>query len=694
MKLAKLKETFKNKYAIRIVAGVLIVTLVGTGVSVCDVNAAKASNNVSQTTEQAAEQEEAADETEDMLDEVLNSKVAINEKEIGKEETVYVIADSTGAAEKIIVSDHLINNDNKKTIEDISTLNDITNVKGDETFTQEGKCVVWQADGNDIYYQGTGKEETPVSQEITYYLDGKEISPEELAGKSGKVTIRFDYTNHEKVGDVYVPFMAISGLVLNDGFSNVEVTNGKVIADGNREMVIGYTLPGLKESLKVSDDDFDGDVTIPEYFEVTADVENFSLDMTMTVVMNATNFISAEGADDASSLEEQLNTLTDATSQLQEGSAKLADGVDTLQEKLGEFQSGMNTLADGVSSLQSGAGSLADGATTLNSSAQAISNGIATLDNTLRTPLTDAEKAAYSAQAVASVDANFAAGTDTYNMIYNAAKQSFADAMNGSAGTITASLATDASGNPTALYQALFAVVSEQAFVQNAPAMGLDVTTLSVAEYQNYLNGFRASNQAAIHEQVMASIGAIASGVTSGIAAQGADTTAASVVGACRSASEQAAATALVTGIETTKSSIAASIEATQANGYSLVTGAAALSAGTQSLADKVPELVNGVNALNEGAGKLKNGTGAIVDGVGTLGEGAHELADGIVTFNEEGIEKIVNAYNGDIEPLMDRLQAVLDAGEDYQSYTGVADGVNGSVKFIYKTNAIKTEEE
>ena len=694
MKLAKLKETFKNKYAIRIVAGVLIVTLVGTGVSVCDVNAAKASNNVSQTTEQAAEQEEAADETEDMLDEVLNSKVTINEKEIGKEETVYVIADSTGAAEKIIVSDHLINNDNKKTIEDISTLNDITNVKGYETFTQEGKRVVWQADGNDIYYQGTGKEETPVSQEITYYLDGKEISPEELAGKSGKVTIRFDYTNHEKVGDVYVPFMAISGLVLNDGFSNVEVTNGKVIADGNREMVIGYTLPGLKESLKVSDDDFDGDVTIPEYFEVTADVENFSLDMTMTVVMNATNFISVEGADDASSLEEQLNTLTDATSQLQEGSAKLADGVDTLQEKLGEFQSGMNTLADGVSSLQSGAGSLADGATTLNSSAQAISNGIATLDNPLRTPLTDAEKAAYSAQAVASGDANFAAGTDTYNMIYNAAKQSFADAMNGSAGTITASLATDASGNPTALYQALFAVVSEQAFVQNAPAMGLDVTTLSVAEYQNYLNGFRASNQAAIHEQVMASIGAIASGVTSGIAAQGADTTAASVVGACRSASEQAAATALVTGIETTKSSIAASIEATQANGYSLVTGAAALSAGTQSLADKVPELVNGVNALNEGAGKLKNGTGAIVDGVGTLGEGAHELADGIVTFNEEGIEKIVNAYNGDIEPLMDRLQAVLDAGEDYQSYTGVADGVNGSVKFIYKTNAIKTEEE
>lgn len=222
----------------------------------------------------------------------------------------------------------------------------------------------------------------------------------------------------------------------------------------------------------------------------------------------------------------------------------------------------------------------------------------------------------------------------------------------------------------------------------------MDLTTLTVPQYQSALANFRSANQAAIHEQVMASIGTIASGVTSGIAAQGADSTAASVVGACQSASEQAAATALVTGIETTKSSIAASIEAKQENGYSLVTGAAALSAGTKELADKVPELVSGVNALNEGAGKLKSGTGAIVDGVGELGAGAHELADGVVTFNEEGIEKIVNAYNGDLEPLMERLQDVLDAGEEYQSYTGVADGVNGSVKFIYRTDAVKADKE
>lgn len=71
----------------------------------------------------------------------------------------------------------------KDTLEDASTLKDIENVKGDETFTQSGNKVTWQADGNDIFYQGTSESELPVTQKLTYYLDGKEVTPEELAWK-------------------------------------------------------------------------------------------------------------------------------------------------------------------------------------------------------------------------------------------------------------------------------------------------------------------------------------------------------------------------------------------------------------------------------------------------------------------------------------------------------------------------------
>ena len=125
----------------------------------------------------------------------------------------------------------------------------------------------------------------------------------------------------------------------------------------------------------------------------------------------------------------------------------------------------------------------------------------------------------------------------------------------------------------------------------------------------------------------------------------------------------------------------------------SLATGAEQLKSGTDQLATGASTLVSNNQKLNDGAGTLSDGTDAIIDGVGELSDGAHQLADGITEFSEDGIDEIINSYNGDIEPLVDRIQAVLDAGADYQTYTDIADGVNGSVKFIIKTDAVKAED-
>ena len=64
MKLPELKSKFKNRYAIRIIAGVLVVTLVATGSSVYSVNAAKAGSAATETVEETEVSEEAED-TED-----------------------------------------------------------------------------------------------------------------------------------------------------------------------------------------------------------------------------------------------------------------------------------------------------------------------------------------------------------------------------------------------------------------------------------------------------------------------------------------------------------------------------------------------------------------------------------------------------------------------------------------------------
>lgn len=784
MKLPELKSKFKNRYAIRIIAGVLVVTLVATGSSVYSVNAAKAGSAATETVEETEVSEEAEDteDAESSLKDLLDNGSHVSEKEIGKEETVYVIADNTGKEQKIIVSDHLINNDDKDTLEDASTLKDIENVKGDETFTQSGNKVTWQADGNDIFYQGTSESELPVTQKLTYYLDGKEVTPEELAGKSGEVTIRFDYTNNQKVTakidgkdeDIYVPFMAVSGMILGDEFSDIEVENGKVISDGSNNVVVGYALPGLKESLNVKDDDFDGDVTIPDYVEVKAKVENFKLDTTMTVVMNATNFISADSDNDTSKLDEVFDTLTDAMDQLTDGSAELADGVDTLKSKMGDFKDGVGTLQSGVHAYTDGAGKIASGITqlsdsiptlsngvgTLNSSAATIADGVELLDNTLKTSFTDQEKAAMQTQASSAVDAQAEAIKNRASAAVDAQAEAIktqAEAVvDGQAGAIKNQAAQQAGAKfDNGQYEA----IKNQATQEITTKMdGLKGSLTSSADVQNLINGAALASVAAqypgeniadipsnhpdkyaeaqqtvaaqlditITTQLGGAADSLATGVadtakqvaqaTAGEAAvTGAKTAAgdAAVLGAKAAAGDaavlgakEAAGTAAVSAAEQTKSTMAASIEQQSSGGYSLVTGARALANGTQSLADAVPALTSGVaqlkngsaelvsnnQKLNDGVNALSDGTDAVIDGVDQLSDGAHQLADGIVTFNEEGIEKILNSYHGDIEPLMDRIQAVLDAGEDYQTYTDIADGVNGSIKFIYKTDAVKED--
>jgi putative membrane protein len=101
-----------------------------------------------------------------------------------KEQTVYVTADESGKSENVIVSNWLKNTDGETQLTDKSELSNIQNVKGDEEFKQgSDSSLTWNADGKDIYYQGETSKELPVGVKLTYYLDGKEIQPSDLAGK-------------------------------------------------------------------------------------------------------------------------------------------------------------------------------------------------------------------------------------------------------------------------------------------------------------------------------------------------------------------------------------------------------------------------------------------------------------------------------------------------------------------------------
>lgn len=870
MKLPELKEKLKSKYIVRVVAGVLTIALVGTGIGATAVFAEKNSTAV---TAEADSTTDSSKDADDIADKLMDS-VSLKDNDADKDESVYLISDANGNVNKTIVVDHLKNKDKKDTLEDASNLSDIENVKGKEKFTQSGDKLTWQAGGKDIYYQGTATEEPPVTQKVTYYLDGKEISPEDLAGKSGKVKICFDYTNTTSYTEtvngekqtVSVPFAAITGLVLGDGFENIEVTNGKAEVSDSSSVVLGYALPGLKDSLGIKDKDLDGDVNIPEYMEMTADVKNFSMPAAMTFVVNASDYVSTDGID-TSDLDDMINDLKDASTQLQDGSKTLAEGTDTLadglstlQSKLGTFASGVGTLksglktyTDGVSTLSgglntlgnstgalvsgadklnSGAGQLASGsaklkdglksytdganglakgasdldagigtlaeksgtlvdrakqldagASKLSASASSINEGIKSLDAGLKKGLTEKEKAGYQAAAKDSVDKQFnydktkTTASDTYcrtmtskDSVEQAVRllKSDKDLVNMINTTVGATVETK--------IKSVLGLENEDTDQIKDAYNHNQVLRQKVNEVLNLPQTIQTYDDL-VNEIVNQKLNEMATNVLKGVADNSKDEVGKAVADAAKTGAENAAQSAFITGIESTKSSVLAQIEKPE-NGYSLVTGAEALStgassladgtktlvgsiptltggieklkngsytlsagaakltanndklnagatalnagasqlsAGTQSLMSSVPTLTSGIKQLvdgsntlvannaqlNSGASQLADGTNQIVSGVDqlttgskTLSEGAHTLADGMVQFNEEGINKILDAYNGDLKPFTNKLQAVIDAGEEYQTYSAIADGQTGSVKFIYKLASIDAKAD
>lgn len=307
------------------------------------------------------------------------------QQKISKDETVYVLTGADGSVKKIIVSDWLKNELGSASVADKSDLSDIENVKGDESYTINGdNMTVWDAQGNDIYYQGNIQKELPVGLSVRYYLDGKSVSPEELKGKSGKVTIRFDYENRQyetvQINGVnqriYVPFAMLTGMILdNDTFQNVQITNGKLVNDGDRTVVVGLAFPGLQENLNLSRDD----LSIPDSVEITADVTNFSLGMTVTLACN--DLFSQLGDVDLTSLDSTsaLDQLTGAMDQLLNGSSSLYEGLSTLLDKSGELVSGVEELAQGAAAIKSGADSVDDGAAQLKAGLANLSSGLNTL---------------------------------------------------------------------------------------------------------------------------------------------------------------------------------------------------------------------------------------------------------------------------------------------------------------------------
>ena len=606
-----------------------------------------------------------------------------------KDETVYSKLDNEGNNYKTIVSTHIENKENAELINDISDLLNIKNTSSDATYTQDGNKFVWNANKSDIYYQGETSKELPIECKIKYELDGKEVSSNEIAGKSGKVKVTVQYTNKEertvdingKKVKMYVPFVVVAGTIIeNENARNIEVSSGKVIDDGTKSVVVGMAMPGLQESLGLSKND----VEIPSDVEITMDATNFE---TSSIISYVTPKVLEE--DDL----KIFDKLDDVYSQ-----------VNTLQKSMNQIQDGANTLADGTTELANGANTLKDGVTTAYNGAQTISSEVAKSTQSLKNDKTEAldnatletikKQAAESSKLTETQKTQIKAQAQTSSVLTEAQKaQITAQAKAKAVLTETQKAQITAQAKQSAvLTQAQKDAITTQA-KQSAVLTQAQKDTITA----------QAKQSAVLTEKQKA---AIISNAQKSYTTQLTETEKALIIATAQSTATQTAVTTALTTAQNTATQTAVTTALTTAQSTATTTamqtsttvarqvGNQAKKTFTNQVVSQMSTLGNGLKELTSGLSQLNEGASTLANGTTQVNEGANTLAEGIKTFNEEGIKKICNYINGDVKNLTSRVEKLTDLSKEYNNFT-MLDGKNsGEVKFIMIADAVKKQEE
>lgn len=630
-------------------------------------------------------------------------------EETTKDETVYVLAGADGSVNKIIVSDWLKNAAGSSSVKDFTEISNAENIKGNEAYSADGSGIVWDASGKDIYYSGNIDKELPVKMSVTYTLDGKAVYPSELAGKSGRLVIRYDFENNQyetvnvdgKDEKIYVPFAMLTGMLLdNDVCRNIEVSNGKIVNDGDRTIVAGIAFPGLQSNLDIDSEKLE----IPDYVKISMDVTDFEMTNTVTVATNSVfNNINTDDIDSFDSLDDSLGELNDGMNSLLDGSSQLYDGLDTLLEKSGELVAGIDSLADGASQLKTGASDLNGGAAQLADGAAQLKEGLDKLSENSAALESGSEQVFESLLSMADSKLS-EAGLD----IPKLTPQNYSEVLDG----VLANL--DGKAYNTALEKVTAAVNAKKSDVEKAvtEAVKQEVTTkvlsamdMTVKDYEAGVKSgaVTAEQQAKVEAAVAAQmetdeVKALISQKTEEqiktLIEQNMDSD--DVKNQIAAGEKQAAA-----GAESIKelkaqldsySEFYAGLAAYTEGVDSAKTGAENLSGGAEQLKSGVQTLDGGMSELYGGISAMKDASPELLNGITQLRDGSCELSDGLKEFNERGIQKLIEAVDGDLDGLMDRINASKEVSENYSTFAGISDDMDGEVKFIYRTEAISAE--
>ncbi|MCF6466197.1 hypothetical protein [Clostridium sp. Cult2] len=672
---------------------------------------------------------------------ILSSSFVMAEGKISKEETVYVNLNNKGEELEKTSSIWLHSDSPLKNVEDNSILTEVTNVKGEEVPTIEEGKLIWDTDKKDIYYQGKVDKPLPIQPEIKYYLDGKEVSLEDIVGKSGDIKITIDINNKDKRNEVYAPYMVVTVVDLPmDRFTNLKTNSGKVLSDGSNQIITFVSLPGFNESLGLEDKILD----MPNHLEVVGKTMDFEM---KPIVFTITSEIpEIDGLDDAKNLDELIDgidkikeaseKLSEATQKLYDGQSELNNGIDELINGVNQVNFGSNSLLEGSLKLKEGINEAYEGSleinagtNTLSQSANQLGEGFVGLGNGA---VEFSEKAVEFSQGAKMV----AEGVDKIPESTKALNNGMEDLIQGTETLKNGqdSLSEGLGKSLEALAQIKAGKEKEEKVVdlllkgvnglekiakgiEKLPGGSSLAQTMqgTLGEQKLALEGLKNSSnelvlaltqlEEGLKEAETASI-ELSQGIENVNGGQkkingGLNELATGTEG-LKEASNQLVegSTALQQGANSINEN---AIVAKEGAGQ-FVDGSKGLAKGTENLTNGLGELNGGVDKLYGGISELSKGTDGLAQGGEKLKEGSHQLTEGAKELNEgmnrfhqEGIKRLDDEISGsdlDITNIIETKDKLVEISKSNNSFTGISDGMEGSLKFIMKTEGIKGEEK
>lgn len=560
---------------------------------------------------------------------VMSIAYAEGETAASRGETVYVTADANGNVESVISSVYLSNIAKTETLTDYTNLTGIKAVTTNEPPVINGDAVTFVAEGEDVSYQGTAQtSDLPFSVQITYYLNGKKIEPEELAGQDGHLRMEITTENHLKhtveidgeMTELYVPFSIVSMLTFDESFSGVTADHAKVSIQAGQVTVLGVLMPGLAESLEVEPGD-----KINDTLTVEATVKDFSFSggvfIGMTGIVDQNDL---SGIEDVETLIDAIGELNDAASELYKGAHSLDNAAETYAEGVTAYVEGIMQAMDGIDEMEEGVSELYSGARLLADGSDEITDGLEQL----------AEQLATLRGALATMESG-QVSEELYQMLLPYAYEIAEITLEKSGNTMRAAMidklkAEMPEGTPDETIQAIANAVIPEHIEPSAD--------LSEAE------------KAIIAKQV-----------------------------------------AEILAESTSAQTMIGQVDALIAGVNQLAGGSGELTSGMNSLASGLRQLRDGLREYGDAATELEENGNTLAEGADSIASGIGKIASGLRTLADEGMQQLVDETS-EIDVSLSRKDALVELSQSYNAFSATREPKDGTVQFLVSTAEIEPE--